>query len=1014
MIMFPTNHFRIFLCAAGLQLVVAAAQATDPPIPENTFAKKKESIDWNQIGTTAGADYQAEGLSVAATEAGARLHCVFQRLDGEATAEGLWLVSTVANQPADRFRVLATAVDLQALPPQGRTTMAGQTVRFTRPGLVEEYSVSMDGVRQDFVVPQRPAGNGRLTVQLAVSGARVEPASYGAHLVLQKSGRKLAYSRLHAKDAIGKELPAYIEVQKNWGFGFRTSDCTMAVVVNDAGAVYPVRIDPTFSDANWISINPGIPGADGNVYAAVTDGLGNLYIGGAFSVVGNVMANNIAKWDGSAWSALGSGMGGNPSPYVYALAVSGTNLYAGGIFTTAEDNPANYIARWDGNNWSPVGSGVAGGLFYSVVSALAVSGTNLYAGGAFSTAGGNAASNIAQWDGSNWSALGAGIGGEVYVLAVSGGTLYAGGSFTTAGGNSATNIARWDGSSWSPLDLGINGPVSALALSGGTLYAGGNFATAGGSPAIYIAQWDGNSWSALGAGMAGGGYPPGVKALAVSGGTLYAGGWFDTADGNAASCIARWNGSSWSPLASGMTEPVFALAVSGGTLYAGGHFTTAGGNAGNYIAKWGGNSWSALGSGLGEGDNSPYYTYTPVTVLAVSEGKVYAGGQLLTAGTNPGNYIAQWNGSGWSALGSGMNGEVDALVLSGGTLYAGGQFTTAGSHPANYIARWDGSSWSPLGAGISGPVFALAVSGGTLYAGGGFTNAGGTPASCIAQWNGSSWLPLGSGLNAEVLALAVSGTNLYAGGYFTTAGGNAANYIAQWDGSNWSQLGSGMGGVDYPYVSALAVSGATLYAGGVFTTADGNAANYIAQWDGRNWSALGLGMGGNSEPYVYALAVSGGALYAGGEFTTADGIPANYIAQWDGSSWSALGSGMGGGGAGISWVSALVASDGNLYAGGYFTTAGGKVSGYVAEALLPGKPPFIITTNGNFGFTNGHSSFGFDVTGSPGDTQVVLGSTNLSTWVPLQTNVPSDALWYFSDPSATNFTQRFYRAELQQ
>ena len=43
---------------------------------------------------------------------------------------------------------------------------------------------------------------------------------------------------------------------------------------------------------------------------------------------------------------------------------------------------------------------------------------------------------------------------------------------------------------------------------------------------------------------------------------------------------------------------VYALAVSGGTLYAGGEFTTAGGIAANYIAQWNGSSWSALGSGM--------------------------------------------------------------------------------------------------------------------------------------------------------------------------------------------------------------------------------------------------------------------------------------------------------------------------------------------------------------------------------------------------------------------------------
>jgi uncharacterized delta-60 repeat protein len=417
-----------------------------------------------------------------------------------------------------------------------------------------------------------------------------------------------------------------------------------------------------------------------------------------------------------------------------------------------------------------------------------------------------------------------------------------------------------------------------------------------------------------------------VNALAVSGGTLYAGGYFTMAGGSAANYIAQWDGSSWSAIGSGMNSSVNALAVSGGTLYASGGFTTAGGSTANRIARWDGSSWSALGSALGTGMNST------VWALAVSGGTLYAGGYFTMAGGSAANYIAQWNGSNWSALGSGMNGGVYALVVSGGTLYAGGTFKMAGGVAANYIAQWNGSSWSALGSGMNGMVFALAGSGGMLYAGGGFTTAGGVAVNCIAQWDGSNWSALGSGMNmnSEVRALVVSGGTLYAGGDFTTAGGVAANRIARWDGSSWSALGLGMNGP----VWALAASGATLYAGGDFNTAGGVAADYIARWNGSNWSALSLGV--NSS--VRALAVSGGALYAGGWFTTAGLTPANRIAQWDGSSWSALGSGMN------NTVWALAVSDGTLYSGGDFTTAGGKASGYAAKAVFP---PYITTHPAN-------------------------------------------------------------------
>jgi hypothetical protein len=155
--------------------------------------------------------------------------------------------------------------------------------------------------------------------------------------------------------------------------------------------------------------------------------------------------------------------------------------------------------------------------------------------------------------------------------------------------------------------------------------------------------------------------------------------------------------------------------------------------------------------------------------------------------------------------------------------------------------------------------------------------------------------------------------------------------------------------------------------------------------------------------FVSALAVSGSTLYAGGYFTMAGGSAANYIAQWNGSNWSALGAGMN------NDVVALAVSGSTLYAGGGFTTAGTNVSACVATANLPVSLA-IITTNAAFGFTDG--VFGFDVSGPSGSNVVLQASTNLKTWISLQTNLLGSGLLYFSDQRSSTNRQRFYRAQL--
>ena len=345
-----------------------------------------------------------------------------------------------------------------------------------------------------------------------------------------------------------------------------------------------------------------------------------------------------------------------------------------------------------------------------------------------------------------WSPLTSGTNGEVWALAVIGTDLYVGGAFTTAGGNVSNHIAKWDGSAWSPLLStntgidGLNGTVTALAVIGTDLYAGGWFTTAGGIPALNIAKWDGSNWTALGSGISAAGA---INALAAMGNDLYATTYIlDPALGGPGNIIAKWDGSNWSNLST-MDDYVSSLLVDGSNLYAGGQFTMAGtvpssgAVSANHIAKWDGTNWSPLGVG------TDYWIGG--TGLEMLAGKLYVGGRFTTAGGNPANFIANWDGTNWSSFGSGsnngMNNEVEGLTVMGGDLYASGSFTTAEGVSANSIAKWDGTVWTPLGSGMNDGVWRMASIGTDLYAGGIFTTAGNLSANHIAKY--SCTLPTG-------------------------------------------------------------------------------------------------------------------------------------------------------------------------------------------------------------------------------------------------------------------------------
>lgn len=369
----------------------------------------------------------------------------------------------------------------------------------------------------------------------------------------------------------------------------------------------------TWDGTRWSTLEPWL---NGPVLALATfdDGLGGgpaLYVGGTFTVAGGTASRAVAKFDGTSWTSLAGGMRGQfARTIVQALVVhddgSGPALFAAGEFVDAGGRSARNVARWDGTRWSALAAGLD-----QVVESLVVfddglgGGPMLYAGGFFTASGATPLARVARWDGASWSALGAGVSELVHALAVhddgqgAGPALFAGGRFTAAGGAAALRLARWDGVAWSPVGGGVNGEVWDLAVfddglgAGAALHAAGSFNLAGGVSARGVARWDGAGWSALGAGLIGTG-----RALAVlddgRGPGLFVGGNFASAGGVAASRVARWDGATWTPLAGGVEAgptSVEVLLAAGApfpapALLVGGIFLDAGGTGDSFLGRW--------------------------------------------------------------------------------------------------------------------------------------------------------------------------------------------------------------------------------------------------------------------------------------------------------------------------------------------------------------------------------------------------------------------------------------------
>jgi len=627
---------------------------------------------------------------------------------------------------------------------------------------------------------------------------------------------------------------------------------------------------------------------------------GELIISGWLRSAGGVKVNGIARWTTAGWQPLGEGV--TPA---FALAVYEDRLIAGGWIGD--------ISSWDGRVWTTLPKPPI-----NMLDGLFVMDGKLYAAGLCYPQTGV----VARLDGSEWTVLGGLFNDRVVSLGAFEGRLIAGGRFTSCAGSTVRYVAGWDGTNWTALGAGIDAfdyaVVQAIQEFDGRLVVGGLFASCSGEPTNGLASFDGTAWHAL----------PGnpsalVYDLAVAdqklwvAGYLYSPGWY--------SSVKSFDGSTWDASLEPLNAWALGLATWGGRVVVAGGFDHAGAGrrlrALTNLAVLGDRGWEGFESwkenqhGLAMNAGAAM-----VQSAVVYKGDLVVSGIIRLAGSANGwkslGGVGAWNGHEWSGLGDQIVCGLGSLAVVGNDLVLAGILSgNSEEGPLVGAARWDGSQWHPMGELGGGLVRAACGYRGSVYVGGEGLRLSSGETTTLARWDGSEWhsasgAPSGALYNtARVNALVIRQDRLVVGGNFTSAGGTACGGVAEWDGSGWSALGDGPGGD----VQALAIHRGDLYASGALTGAGPYTGEGVKRWKDGKWAGLGL-----LNTQVTTLASYANRLVIGGLAGTDRFVPGSLgLVAYDDGQWTGFGTGL----AGTPFV--LCQWGGDLVVAGEFDHAGG-------------------------------------------------------------------------------------------
>jgi hypothetical protein len=217
---------------------------------------------------------------------------------------------------------------------QYKTVKDKSFLRFDHPGFSIEYINNEKGLRQNFIITEKPAGSGDLELLLKIEGDMSASVINNGLQFKDKTGAtKLFYTDLQVWDANHRVIKAAMELR---------DDNTLVIIVKDASAVYPLTVDPLNKTPEWTTSADGIlPALVGQLavdaaYGFTVAGLGDVNGDGYDDVaIGAPTAADVVSGTGNLLAVgavfvyYGSATG---LPLVPSAVLQPTTLVAGALF----------------------------------------------------------------------------------------------------------------------------------------------------------------------------------------------------------------------------------------------------------------------------------------------------------------------------------------------------------------------------------------------------------------------------------------------------------------------------------------------------------------------------------------------------------------------------------------------------------------------------------------------------------------------------------------------------------